>query len=320
MALRGLLIGSGVVCLLGAGIASAAALTVTLGATGPQPKSATVGWGDTVTFVNGDTNAHVITAERHPELASPSIPPQGSYTYVFNGKAGLYPYRQLGPTPKDSAAGAIVLEVRGTVTLQASRTSVKFGDAIVLRGKSTLPTSPVDLQRDEAGSGHSFSEYQRRQLQPDGSYSFTVRPRIGVRYRATAALEQLKSPEIEVKVAPRLTIGVSRRSVPSGRPVTIVARVAPVASVSSLDLKRFDTKKHKWVEVASKAVHGPKVIFTWVARPGTTRLRTFAGRRELREGFDQATSPQVSVTGVGPLPGTAPADQPKKKKNKRHHG
>src|SRR5262249_26927426 len=64
--LRRVLIVVGLLGALAAGVASAATLTVTLGSTGPQPKTTTVGWGDTVTFTNADSVAHVITAAKHP--------------------------------------------------------------------------------------------------------------------------------------------------------------------------------------------------------------------------------------------------------------
>ncbi|PWU25505.1 MAG: hypothetical protein C5B48_00930, partial [Candidatus Rokuibacteriota bacterium] len=62
------------------------------------------------------------------------------------------------------------------------------------------------------------------------------------------------------------------------------------------------------------------VAFRWPVPPGRTRLRIAAQKRALRQGYIEAASPQVLVTGIGPAPGTQTKSTQPKKKHKKHSG
>ena len=148
--LKRLLVLLGFAALLGAGYAVAAGMTVTMTADGPQPARATVAWGDTVTFANSDDKVHQITIPRI-SLESPAISPGGAFAYVFNGRRGNYGYRQTGGGP--NKLGTIVVELKGSVTLKASATIVRWGKSLRLTGKSTFPGTPVNIAERVPGSG-----------------------------------------------------------------------------------------------------------------------------------------------------------------------
>src|SRR4051795_7619538 len=68
-----------------------AGTSVTLGAAGPTPLTVTANWGDTITFVNGDTVAHSLTSAR-PELSASGIAPGATYTTVLTARTRTYRY------------------------------------------------------------------------------------------------------------------------------------------------------------------------------------------------------------------------------------
>ena len=221
------------------GFALAASSTITLGATGPTPSSLTIGWGDTVSFVNGDTEAHVVTISR-AEVTSPSIPPGGSFAQVFDGRGGNYFFRQLGTR---NFNGNIALEVKGQVTIRASATSIPFGRSVILRGTSPFPGSPVVIEQRQPGGSSEWADLTTLTAGADGAWSTTVRPATGVQYRANVAAKQLRSPSVAISLQPVIRITRYPRRVKAGRPATITARISPAAAATGAELERYDTRR-----------------------------------------------------------------------------
>src|SRR5918996_2392328 len=149
--LKRALVGLALLSLLGAGFALGASATITLTGGGPEPRLVTIGWGDTVTFTNADNKAHSVTIPRLSK-ESPEIPSGGTFEQVFDGRRGNYLYRQTGGGGPNVTA-SIVVNVPGSVTLNASARIVDYGKSLRLSGTSSYPGTPVKIARRAPGSG-----------------------------------------------------------------------------------------------------------------------------------------------------------------------
>ena len=276
------------------GFALAASSTITLGSGGPTPPSVTIGWGDTVSFVNGDTEPHVVTISRL-EATSPSIPPGGTFTQVFDGRGGSYFFRQLGTR---NFNGNIALVVKGQVTIRANATSIPFGRSVTLRGTSSFPGSPVVIEQRQPGGSSEWADLTTLTAGGDGAWSTTVRPATGLQYRANVAAKQLRSPSVAISLKPVIRITAYPRRAKVGRRATITARISPATAARGAELERFDTRRKSWTREASAAVRRGKVTFRWEPEKGRTLVRVSVRRGSLASGFEPSVSPSVAVTGA----------------------
>lgn len=278
--------------LFGGGLALAGTVAVTLGSAGPQPSTVTVQWGDTVSFTNADAEAHGVTIPRIT-VASPSIAPGASWSQVFDGRTGNYVFRQTGAR---SFGGTIVVQLTGRVTMTARPAIVTYGKGVSFRG-SALAGFPVKVEELLAGQSGEWTERATAQAGPDGAWSAALVPEMGGRYRATAAADQLRSPVVSVRVRPRISIAVPRRT-RTGQLVTVRGRIAPPAAAISANLERYDSSRRRWVRVAGRRVdRAGNVAFRWRAMRGRSLLRVQLPRTGLRTGFEPASGIAVSVTG-----------------------
>jgi plastocyanin len=283
------LIGVGV---FGAGFALAGTVNVTLGPAGPNPATVTVQWGDTVSFANGDGVEHAVTIPRLT-VASPAIPPGGSWSQAFDGRTGNYVFRQTGAR---DFSGAVVVQLTGSVTMTARPAAVTFGQRVTFSGRA-LPGFPVKLEQQPSGQAGQWVERASVPAGADGSWSTSLVPEIGGRYRASAAADQLRSGTAAVAVRPRITFTAPRRA-RTGSRLTLRARIAPVGSATSADLERYDTARRRWNRVDRRRVSAQGVAtFRWRVVGGTSRLRISLVRVAMRQGFDPAAGKPVSVTG-----------------------
>jgi plastocyanin len=299
---RTLLVVASVPLLAWGGYALAASLTVSLTEAGPQPTLATVAWGDTVTFSNGDSRPHRVTIPR-VAVETPEIPPGGTFEYVFNGRGGNFGYRQMGGGP--NRPGTIVVELRGTVTLTATPAIVPWGKTLRLAGRSSFPGTPVNLAVYRAPGGTAdWTQVETVNAAADGSFAFVLKPERGARYRAQAAADQVRSAPVLVSMQPILSARSAARRTKTAKNVTISARVTPAGAATNLDLERFDSGRRRWVtEMRGRVNKAGRATFAWKAREGTSRLRVAAMPRSLADGWAPATSPNVVVVGVGKEPG-----------------
>ena len=175
---RLLAVGLGVAVLAGGGVALAA-VGVDLTATGPQPATVTVRWGETVVFSNRDSEAHAIEVPRET-FTSEAIPPGGTLEYVFDGRAGVYIVRQLGSRVQQ---GRVVVEVDGTVTLTAKE-SIRYGKPLVVSGTSTVAGSAVSLVRAVPDDPGTWEEVATAEVGEDGKFMLRLELEVGGRFRA----------------------------------------------------------------------------------------------------------------------------------------
>lgn len=280
---------------LGAGgFALAATTTVTLSPTGPQPATVTVGWGDTVSFVNGDSASHVVRIPRL-EASSAALEPGASFAQVFDGRGGNYVFQQIG---RPNYGGLVVVEVKGKVTLSTATPAIDYGRSVTLRGTSSIVNTPVSIVQRKPGESADFTEAAKVQADDGGRFSVTVRPREPVLYRATIAADQIRSQSVQVAIRPRVKASASPRSAAVGRKVTITARVTPPAATSHADLERWDPRRKDWAREAQKPVgRAGRARFAWKTLKGSTRLRVRLRRSSLEPGWEEASSPAFVVTG-----------------------
>jgi plastocyanin len=277
--------------LFAGGVATAAAITVNIGAEGPQPATVTIQWGDTITFKNVDDAARGVTIPRL-QLASPSIPPGGGWTHVFDGRSGSYGYRQ---TEGRGFQGSILVEVKGTVTMKATPTTVSYGRRVAFAGKS-LPGHEVKLEQLVAPQAGQWVEVAKVRADAGGSWSTSIVPKLGARFRATAAAGQLRSPAVSIDVQPTVTL-LRPSGAKAGRTVTVRGRVAPPGAATKADLERYDSVRQRWVRQDRRTVTKQGVVtFRWQAVKGRSRLRVQLQRFALKQGFAPVTSKPVTVT------------------------
>jgi hypothetical protein len=297
--MRRLLLAVGL-CMLGvAGFALAGTVQVQMTEAGPVPERATVKWGDTVVWTNADSRPHRITIPRL-NVETPFVGPGGTLTHVFDGRRGSYGYRQLGSGP--NRLGYVFVELEGSVTLNASKTAVRWGNAIRLSGTSTFKGYPIKLVGRVPGSGARWAQVAQATTGGDGGFSFEIKPEHGAQYRAQAAADQIASPSVRVSVMPNLTLTARSRRVRTGKTVTLVAKVTPAHAATLIDLQRQDVRRSRWLMELRKPVRGGVVTFKWKVEKGRNRIRLAVRPLGLKAGWSESFSAAVIVTGVGDPP------------------
>jgi plastocyanin len=291
-------IAAATIALGAAGFALAGGVAVTLGPSGPQPKVATVAWGDTLSFVNGDSVAHAITSPRE-DLRSPAIPPGGTYVSVITARTGTYPYRQTGGK---SFTGALVVSTSGTVSLTAQPSSVLYGRSITLTGVSSIPSTPVLIEQHLRGA-RDWTQIATVTSAEDGEFSTVASLPIGANVRASVASGQVRSKVVHVRVRPRLAIASQARRTVANRRIDVVARITPPNASRRLYLLACSVRSGAWKRVASKRPgSGGGASFKWKAQPGRTLLRVAIKNDDLLKGYSPSASGVISVTAKGALP------------------
>jgi plastocyanin len=287
-----------------AGYALSGAVSVTLTNTGPQPSRVTVGWGDTLMFVNGDSVPHGITSSR-PELnSSTTLSPGQTFTTILTGRTATYPFRQTGGR---SLPGAVVSQVLGSLSLKSSATQVTYGNQVTFSGVATIHGTPVSLQRRTRGE-RGFTELKVLASDPNtGAYSATITPTIGANYRTTIAGGQIISLLREVDVMPRLTISAPAKKTKTGHRVDIYTRVTPARAAALVTLIQCTASRGAEEQVGRKAPGaGGGAKFSWQAEQGKTVLRAVISHHDSAVGYLSPESKKIAIVGVG-----KPAPKPK---------
>jgi plastocyanin len=282
---------AGLAVLFAGGVALAAATSVSLGPDGPQPATVTIQWGDTVSFKNDDSRAHGITIPRTAQ-ASPLIPAGGTWTKVFDGRSGNYGYRQ---TEGRSFLGSIVVELKGTVTMKATPTTVAYGRRVMFSGEA-LAGHEVKLEQLVAADSGQWEELVKLRAGADGRWSTALVPKLGARFRATAAAGQLRSQAVSIRVQPTLTL-TRPSGAKAGKIVVVRGRVLPARAATAADLERYDPDRRRWVREDRRRVSAAGAVsFRWKAVKGRSQLRVQVQRYALKPGFEPVASAPVAVT------------------------
>ena len=296
-----------------AGVAAAAGVDVHLTATGPQPATVTIAPGDTVTFANDTALAHEIDGRRAG--LSVTLPPGGSASHAFP-TAGKYSYWDRAGT---KVRGVIVVSggtgtgtthtggkrhqvagAAGTVALSAGHPSLVWGNRIVLSGHAS-PNAVVTLTRHARGQ-ESWAYPRQLTATASGAFSVQVQPAETTMYRVQVG--KAVSKALTITVLPRITLGLSARRARSGTVVVAPVRVQPPAATRLVDLKAQLPGKKSWARLQTRIIDRKtgRVSFHFTLQPGRTVVRAFISSQHVAAGYEGASSPQLTVTGVGPAP------------------
>jgi plastocyanin len=289
------LVAGGIACaaVFAAGVALAAATTVSIGQNGPQPATVTIQWGDTVTFKNDDDRPHGITIPRVVEQ-SPVMQPGGTWVRVFDGRAGSYGYRQ---TEGRAHLGSIMVELKGKVTMKASPSTVAYGKRVTFSGEA-LAGHAVKLEQLIVADSGQGEQVVTVTAGGDGKWSTSLVPKLGARFRATAAAGQLRAQAVSIRVQPTVSL-VRPGGAKAGKLVTVRGRVLPAGAAASADLERYDGARRRWVrEDRRKVSASGAVSFRWKAVKGRSQLRVQVQRYALKPGFEPVASKPISVTAA----------------------
>ena len=286
------------VALAAGGYALAAGVTVTLGASGPQPGVVTADWGDTLAFVNGDSVTHGITSPR-TDLQATAIAPAATYVNVVTAHAGSYQYRQTG---EKSFTGTVVVLATGTVELRARSRSLVYGRPLKLSGSAGKPETPVLVEARLAGDT-AWKPAATISSNGDGSFAVDIALERSGKLRASIDGGQVRSAVIAVDVAPALAIVSVVRQTKAGHTVPVVARLTPPLAASRVTLSQCSASTAGWRAVATRLpAPGGRITFRWKAGYGRTLLRVAIKRSDTAAGFAAVTSTAVAVTGSGVNP------------------
>ena len=297
--LKRIAIGAGAAAVAGAGFALAASVSVTLGPKGPEPAVATVEWGDTLSFVNGDSVTHAITSA-HNDVGPATLAPGATVGGTETAHAGSYQYRQTGGK---SFVGTVVVTATGKVTLKTSQLTVAYGRSVTLSGLSTKPGTAVLIEQRLSGdtSWHPLTTVSSA---ADGTFGAVVKPEVSAKLRASIADGQIRSEPVAVAVKPLLTISSSARATKVGRSIPISTRLSPAKAATRVTLLACSPYTRGWQTVATRppGLSG-RITFRWTAGYGRTLLRAEIERRYGAQGFLTAQSSTIAVIATGAPPG-----------------
>jgi plastocyanin len=281
------------------GYALGGTTTVQLTSAGPQPAAITVGFGETVSFVNSDTQNHSIVS---PSFTSPVIYPGQTYSVTMDTPGKIsYTQTNFGRSNK----GLIVVTVNGPVQLTASSPSVVYGAHVVLSGKSPLPGSrTVTLSTQPGagrhGAGKAWTDLATVPTSADGSFSTVVEPKMSLSYRVVVA-PGISSQPVAVQVKPRLTITAAPLKLRVGRVVRVVARIVPATAATTLELKQLTGTKRARTLAQKTVTASGTVTFAWKVTQGRSLLRVEMPKTKGGSSFQATFSRSITVTGI-PMP------------------
>ncbi len=280
------------------GVAAAATVTVALGPSGPQPGAVTVDWGDTLAFVNNDSVAHGVTVSRDG-LVSGSVPPGATLAGVVTAKAGTYQFHQTG---SKSFPGSVEVTAGGTVSLKVRSTDLLFGQRVAFSGVATKPGTPVVVEERLLGDA-SWHDAATVTSGEDGTFAATIPLARGAKLRASIDAGQVRSGQLTVSVAPRLTLTAAAHRTTAGQKIAFHARLTPHGAARRVSLLACTASVGRWQPIATAATSAAGTAsFRWKAAAGKTLFRASVSRKDAAQGFSPRESASVAVTAAGPLP------------------
>jgi hypothetical protein len=290
-------------------------VTITLTDTGPDPVTATVPIGGTVSFVGAGNQNHAIFSQG---FTVPFLRP-GESSSVRLVTAGRIAYRVTGFYK--AANGVIVVTVPNPPVLSAAKEAISYRQSVKLSGTSPLQNLTIGLESRPVGRGVHGKWTHTADLPTgaDGSFSTVVTPETSTSYRVSLGAKSF-SEAVTVGVGPVLTVTATPRTLKTGRPVHVVAKVEPASAATQLSLSIYDRTRPTpaWRDVARSAVSSTGTAqFTWTATPGKTSLRVHSTRGTAGVGFAPTNSPSILVAATGKAPKPVRHQNPKKPKPKK---
>ncbi|NUT57002.1 MAG: hypothetical protein HOQ03_13635 [Thermoleophilia bacterium] len=270
-------------CLLLAGPATAATTkTVSIKRSSFSPATVSIVGGDSIRWRNDDTRDHQVVSTTGA-FASPVLRAGRTYTFRFD-VAGTDRYRDaLNP----SVTGTI--KVAGpppAVTLAASQPQIDYGQKITLSGQVNSKKAGENVQLSYQPYGQASEIVLATVITgPDGTFAYTVAPKILTTYKA------------KWKSATSLAIATAvRPSISFGRNNGFVARVYAGRSMArkQIQLQRL-SKFGQWVTIKRVFLNlDSRIRFTAPLPCGANRLRIAMSVNQAGAGYLGAFSREIS--------------------------
>jgi len=198
-----------------------------------EPAHASILAGTTVTWRNGDSSNHTVTADGDA-FDSGYVPQGGTFSFTFD-RQGHYAYHcAIHRFMKG------VVDVFGLV-LTGPDAPVAFERSFVLAGLAPAGTVSVTLRR--VGHGEATRTVRAR---ADGSFAVRVPAGAPGSYRATAG--RATSPVVRVKVIPRVRVTRSGKAV--------VGATEPTRAGAPAELQAYERELFGWRPVAHSRLDG----------------------------------------------------------------
>ena len=251
-----------------------------------SPATVTINTGDTVRWVNSDTQNHQVVSN-NGSFVSAILGPGKRYSHTFNA-AGTYRYHDgLNAASK----GTVV--VKGpppAVTIGLSRPIVVYGESIVLSGavSNKRANETVTLYQQPFGQA-SFAQLTTVLTAAGGAWSFVLpsAPKILTQYEAKWGSRT--SVVVGVQVQPRITLA-HRRGVFRTRVYAATSHARKMVQVQRLS--RFG----QWVTLKKVRLGGKSgAIFRLSLPKGKSRIRIAMSVNQAGAGYLAGFSPTITV-------------------------
>jgi len=250
-----------------------------------QPATVTIKTGDTVRWVNSDTQNHQVVSN-NGSFVSPVLGPGKVYSHRFTA-AGTYRYRDINPAVRG------VVKVTGpppAVTIGASLPIVVYGQQVTLSGVvSTGEANERVTIYQQPYPQASLQELTTVLTTAGGAWNLVLSPspRILTSYQARWSGRQ--SVVVGVQVRPRI-----RLSYRNGRFTTIVQAATSHARrvVQAQRLSRFG----QWVTLKKVRLGGKSsAVFRLSLPSGKSRIRIAMSVNQAGAGYLAGFSPTITV-------------------------
>lgn len=232
--------------------------------------------GDTVTWRNGDSSAHTVTAN-DVSFDSGVIPPGGSFSRSFS-IAGVYVYHCTIHRYMRAE-----VDVYG-LALSAPGYAVPVGVQTALKGLAPPGTGEVTLGRQEAGG---FETVGTASVAADGSFRFPLTAETPGVYRAETG--SLTSGAVTLAVAARLKLSATRKA----SSAQVIVRSDPRQPHASVQLQTYVLERFDFLPLRRGRLDAEgKTVFHITVRD-RLHLRAFLPTGV--NGFGRAFSPTLVV-------------------------
>lgn len=161
-----------------------------------------------------------------------------------------------------------------TLTIAAMPATIIHGNRTVISGKLSGPKPAggvaVTLEQNPFPFAGGFKDVRSATTDPNGNYTFSIRPTTNTRYRVSAKTSPpVNSPEVQVNVRLKVTLRVSDRTPARGQRVRFSGLVIPAHDGRPALIQRR-TSTGAWKTVATAALK-PAPALNGVTRSRYTR-------------------------------------------------
>jgi plastocyanin len=266
--------------------APASTATVQIKRSSFSPSSVTIKTGDTIKWVNTDTQNHQVVSN-NGSFVSPILGPGKTYSHRFNA-SGTYRYHDgLNATVKG------VVKVTGpppAVTVGVSLPIIVYGQQVVLSGTVSSGNSneKVTLYQQPYPQT-SFAEMTTVLTTTGGAWNLVLSPSPKILTQYQAKWNGRTSVTVGVQVRPRI-----RLSYRNGRFATAVQSATSHAgrSVQAQRLSRFG----QWVTMKRVRLGGKSTaVFRLRLPKGKSRIRVAMSVNQAGAGYLAGFSPTITV-------------------------